>query len=85
MAGAVRNAMRLLDLDLAAASRMASRNPAEFLGLGDLVGRIAPGYRADLVLVDDDIQVLDSWIGGRDLAHSHENGGGSLPGRARHG
>jgi N-acetylglucosamine-6-phosphate deacetylase len=68
MASAVRNAVRLLGLDLGEASRMASRNPAEFLGLGDTMGRIAPGYRADLVAVDDDIQVLDTWIGGEDAA-----------------
>ena len=68
MASAVRNAVRLLGLDLAEASRMASRNPAEFLGLGDQLGRIAPGYRADLVLVDPDVTVLDSWIGGQSLA-----------------
>ncbi|MDB5450601.1 MAG: N-acetylglucosamine-6-phosphate deacetylase, partial [Phenylobacterium sp.] len=66
MASAVRNAVRLLGLDLVEASRMASGNPAAFLGLGDVVGRIAPGYRADLVLVDEDIQVLESWIGGQD-------------------
>jgi N-acetylglucosamine-6-phosphate deacetylase len=65
MAGAVRNAVRLLGVDLAAASRMASRNPAEFLGLGGELGRIAPGLRADLVLVDDEINVLESWIGGQ--------------------
>ena len=33
MASAVRNAVKLLGLELADASRMASRNPAEFLGL----------------------------------------------------
>jgi N-acetylglucosamine-6-phosphate deacetylase len=71
MASAVRNAMRLLGVDLAQASRMASRNPAEFLGLGNVVGRIAPGFRADLVLVDDDIQVLEIWIGGEDSAAAH--------------
>jgi N-acetylglucosamine-6-phosphate deacetylase len=84
MASAVRNAIRLLGLDLADASRMASRNPAEFLGLGDVVGRIAPGYRADLVLVDEDIRVLDSWIGGQDLATSGASNGGSHD-RASHG
>ena len=68
MAAAVRNAVRLLDLDLADAARMASRNPAEFLGLGDLLGRIAPGYRADLVLMDEDLNVLDTWINGRSLS-----------------
>ncbi len=65
MASAVRNAVRMLGLDLADASRMASRHPAEFLGLGETHGRIAPGYRADLVLLDDDLRVLGSWIGGQ--------------------
>ncbi|MDE2486416.1 MAG: N-acetylglucosamine-6-phosphate deacetylase [Alphaproteobacteria bacterium] len=66
MAGAVRNAVRMLGLDLAEASRMASRYPAEFLGLGHQIGRIAPGLRADLVLLDDELQVLETWIGGED-------------------
>jgi len=65
MAGAVRNAVNLLGLDLADASRMASRNPAEFLGLGGEMGRIAPGYRADLVLLDDDLATRQVWIGGQ--------------------
>ena len=65
MASAVRNAVRMLGLDLADASRMASRNPAEFLGLDHELGRIARGCFADLVLLDDDLQVLDTWIRGR--------------------
>jgi N-acetylglucosamine-6-phosphate deacetylase len=72
MAGAVRNAVALLGLSLAEASRMASRNPAEFLGLGDVVGRIAPGYRGDLVLLDDGLQVLDTWIGGEPATAADE-------------
>jgi N-acetylglucosamine-6-phosphate deacetylase len=65
MAGAVRNAVSMLELGLAEASRMASRYPAEFLGLGHELGRIAPGYRANLVLMDDDLQVRETWIDGR--------------------
>ncbi len=68
MAGAVRNAMRLLGLSLLEASRLASLNPAAFLGLDHERGRIAPGYLADLVLVDDEIGVLDTWIAGVDAA-----------------
>jgi N-acetylglucosamine-6-phosphate deacetylase len=64
MASAVRNAVRMLGLDLADASRMASRNPAEFLGLDHELGRIARGCFADLVLLDDDLQVLDTWVRG---------------------
>jgi len=64
MASAVRNAVEMLGLDMADALAMASANPATFLGLGDELGRIAPGYRADLVLLDDGLSVIQSWIGG---------------------
>jgi N-acetylglucosamine-6-phosphate deacetylase len=64
MAAAVRNAVSLLDLDVAEAARMASEYPAEFLGLGHELGRIAPGYRANLVLVDDEFKVRKTWIEG---------------------
>jgi len=66
MASAVRNAMGLLDLELPDAVNMASRNPAAFLRLDRELGRIAPGYRADLVLLDDDLGVLETWIDGID-------------------
>jgi N-acetylglucosamine-6-phosphate deacetylase len=66
MAGAVRNAVRLLGLDLTEALAMASRHPAAFLGLGDRLGRIAPGYRADLVALDPDaVTVSRTWVAGR--------------------
>ena len=64
MASAVRNAINMLDLPIETAVRMASTYPAEFLGLGDQLGRIAPGYRANFVLADDQLQVLDTWIDG---------------------
>ena len=64
MASAVRNCVELLGLPLEEAARMASTYPAEFLGLGDRLGRIEAGYRADLVLLDDALQVRDTWIDG---------------------
>jgi N-acetylglucosamine-6-phosphate deacetylase len=64
MASAVRNAVSLLGLDIAEAARMASEYPAEFLGLGSELGRIAPGYRANLALLDDDLYVQRTWIEG---------------------
>lgn len=65
MATAVRNATSMLDISVETAVRMASGNPAAFLRLDQSVGRIAPGYRADLVSVDDGISVAQTWIGGK--------------------
>jgi N-acetylglucosamine-6-phosphate deacetylase len=64
MAGAVRNTVQMLGLPLDEAVRMASTYPADFLGLGESHGRIAPGFRADLVVMDDEYRVQRSWIGG---------------------
>ena len=64
MASAVRNSVHLLGLPLDEACRMAAQYPAEFLGIGGSHGRIAPGYRADLVLLDGEVCVQRSWIGG---------------------
>jgi len=64
MATAVRNAVSLLDLEIAEAARMASEYPAAFLGLDGELGRIAPGYRANLALLDEDLRVQRTWIDG---------------------
>ncbi|HEU4516918.1 MAG TPA: N-acetylglucosamine-6-phosphate deacetylase [Steroidobacteraceae bacterium] len=81
MATTVRNAIELLGLELPEAARMASRHPAEFLGLGGELGRIAPGYRAHLVLVDDDVQVRQTWIDG--LPSAPEPGDQEVPDPSR--
>jgi len=64
MATAVRNTVNLLGVPLDEAARMASTYPAAFLKLDTTHGRIAAGYRADLVLLDEAMQVAATWIGG---------------------
>ena len=64
MASAVRNGVNRLGLGLPDALRMASLNPAAFLRLDHELGRIAPGYRASLVLLDDALNVQKTWIDG---------------------
>jgi len=44
---------------------MASSTPARVLGLGDRKGRIALGFDADLVALDDALQPVATWVGGR--------------------
>lgn len=65
MAGAVRNTVNMLGLPLDEAARMASAYPAAFIGLEATHGRIAAGYVADLVVADDEVEVAETWIGGR--------------------
>lgn len=64
MASAVRNTVEMLGLPLERAVRMASTYPAQFLGLGGEMGRIAAGYRANLVAANDKLEILSSWIDG---------------------
>jgi N-acetylglucosamine-6-phosphate deacetylase len=66
MASAVRNCVRMLDVPLQRALSFASAHPADFIGLGASLGRIAPGFRADLVAFDPhDVQVVRTWVAGR--------------------
>lgn len=67
MARAIRNACEFLGVSLPQAVQMASHNPAAFLGLADEMGTIAPGYRANLVLVTEQMEVLGSWIDGCEI------------------
>jgi N-acetylglucosamine-6-phosphate deacetylase len=67
MAAAVRNAQSLMGVDQATAVRMASTVPAAVLGLSGERGAILPGLSADVVLVDGEGQVVESWIGGQDI------------------
>jgi len=64
MASAVRNTVQRLGVPLEDALRMASLVPAAFLALDRELGRIAPGYRANLVLLDDEFEVIGTWIDG---------------------
>ncbi len=66
MASAVRNCVNLLGIPPTDALRFASRAPAEFLGFGDRLGRIAPAYRADLVaFYPEPMDVISTWVAGQ--------------------
>lgn len=62
---ALRNAIDMLGLSLAEASRLASANPAGFLRMSARRGTIAQGMIADFVHLDEALQVRRVWIGGR--------------------
>jgi N-acetylglucosamine-6-phosphate deacetylase len=65
MASAVRNCVRLLRISLSEALRFATSHPAQFLGLENKLGRLAPGCRADMVELDSmTIEVRHTWVAG---------------------
>jgi N-acetylglucosamine-6-phosphate deacetylase len=70
MAQAIRNSVSTLGLELTEALRMASEYPADYLGLGHELGRIAPGHRANLALIDDTLHVRRTWIDGASVIHA---------------
>ena len=66
MAQAVHNSVTLLEVPLTTALQFASANPADFMGVGDTLGRLRPGYRADVVaFVPEDLQILATWVAGQ--------------------
>ena len=65
MALAVRNAVDLLEVEPETAFLMASSAPAAFLGLLEEYGTIGAGRRADLALLNEDLVVRGTWIGGK--------------------
>ncbi len=64
MIDAVTYVHRTIGLPLEEALRMASLYPAEALGVDKERGRIAPGLRADLVHLSDELSVRGTLIGG---------------------
>ncbi len=67
LSSAVRNAVSLLGATPEQALRMATLTPAEFLRIDRERGRIAPGQRADMVLLGPDLDVQATWIGGKQV------------------
>lgn len=65
MDAAFRNIIAATGCSPAEASRMCSHTPACAIGLGDRKGKIAPGYDADLVILDRDFHVVRTIVGGQ--------------------
>ncbi|MBQ6081393.1 MAG: amidohydrolase family protein [Bacteroidales bacterium] len=64
---ALRNAVKLLGLDLVAASKLLSYNPAKVLHLEKQKGLLASGYDADFVVLDGNLEVQSTWVSGKEF------------------
>jgi N-acetylglucosamine-6-phosphate deacetylase len=65
MASSVRLVHQTLGLPLEEALRMASLYPAEAVQISKTKGRIAPGFDADFVVLNGNIEAHSTWIGGQ--------------------
>jgi N-acetylglucosamine-6-phosphate deacetylase len=62
---AVRTFQRLTGVPLPEVVRMASLTPARIAGYDHLLGSISPGKRADLVVLSEDLEVRQVFVGGQ--------------------
>lgn len=49
------------------AIRMASENPARSCGIDDVCGFIRPGYEADFIVLNENLQLLETFLGGKSV------------------
>jgi len=64
---ALRNAVKMLGLDLHEAAKLVSANPAEVIGLSERKGKLKAGYDADFVILNNQLEVVQTWISGKCL------------------
>jgi N-acetylglucosamine-6-phosphate deacetylase len=69
MIDAVRYSHEVVGIELGECLNMASTYPAAFLGQADLLGRLAAGFRADLVHFDSAFRVHNTWLAGERRSH----------------
>jgi len=67
MIDAFRYMVRTVGASVEEASRMASANPARQLGMDGEIGSLAPGKRADMLLLDNRLELRQVWIGGTSM------------------
>ncbi len=61
----VKNAVDIYGIDFPTAVKMAGENPARVLRMDHIKGRIKEGYDSDIVLMDEDCNVLKTWVRGK--------------------
>jgi N-acetylglucosamine-6-phosphate deacetylase len=63
----VRNMVNLVGCSLAEAVQMASLNPARVIGVDDRKGSLEPGKDADLIVIDEDVNVYMTLVRGQEV------------------
>lgn len=62
MAKSVKNAVEKAGIELPEALRMASLYPAQVMKLDNRLGKLAKGYKAEFVVMNDKLEVVEKWV-----------------------
>lgn len=62
---ALKNAVKWLNIDLVEASKLVSYHPAKVLGLENKKGLLKEGYDADFVVLNNELDIMQTWINGK--------------------
>ena len=62
---AVRNLVNTVGIAPEDAIQMASLHPAKMLGLENTLGSLAPGKRANIIALNNRLQLQNTWVSGR--------------------
>lgn len=62
---ALKNSVKWLDMNLPEAVKLVSHHPAKVLGLDHRKGLLSIGYDADFVVLDNKLDILQTWINGK--------------------
>ena len=66
MIGAVRNTVTHLDISLEESLRMAALYPAQYMQQADM-GLLTVGSKADFIVINNEIEVMQTWISGKQV------------------
>lgn len=61
----VKNAMDFFNIDVVEAVKLASLNPANSINMGQTIGSIAVGKKADIIIFDNDIEIKHAFVNGQ--------------------
>ncbi|MBE9598766.1 N-acetylglucosamine-6-phosphate deacetylase [Pedobacter sp. MC2016-24] len=65
MLQAVKNCVAHCGISLSDALKMAALYPAKLIGLSDQIGKVALGYTADLLVLDNELNLKEVWLKGQ--------------------
>jgi len=69
----VRNMIKLVGLSVPDAVKMATINPAKIIGVDDKKGNLVEGKDADIVILDENVNVIMTVVEGRIVYEAHRN------------